>query len=84
MNYRNTLMNENKMGKRLFQWEMIVILNKVFCKKNGERTGSRYILEVEMPGFTNKLDVRSNKKWGIEDSSWVSGLSYGFHLFRWW
>lgn len=54
---------------------MIVKLNKVFVKKDGEDIDSRYILEVEMPGLTNKLDVRRDEKLIIKDNSWVYGLS---------
>lgn len=54
---------------------MIVKLNKVFAKKDEEDIDSRYILDVEMPGLTNKLDVRHDEKLTIKDNSWVSGLS---------
>lgn len=41
---------------------MRVNLNKVVAKKDGEETDARYILEVDMPEVTNKLDVRSDEK----------------------
>lgn len=51
-------------------------------QKRWKEDRSRYILEVEMPGLTNTLDVRSHEKWTIKDKSCISGLSNRFLLLR--